>query len=528
APGDRVLGMWTGGFGPFAVADARMVAPVPEGWSYAEAASVPAVFLTAHYALTRLAGARPGQSLLVHAAAGGVGMAALQLARHLGLNVYATASTGKWDTLRRLGLTDDAIANSRTTEFADTFLAATGGRGVDIVLNSLAGEFVDASLRLLPQGGHFLELGKADVRDPEHLAETHPGTVYQAFDLVQAGPDTVGEMLGELLDLFARGVLSPLPLTTYEVSGAREAFRTLSQARHTGKLVLTMPPSFGPYGTVLVTGGTGTLGSAVARHLVTEHGVRHLVLAGRQGPDAEGAPELAAELTRLGAEITLRACDAGDREQLAALLADIPDDRPLTGVVHTAGVLADGTVPALTHDDLGTVLRPKVDAVLNLHELTRDLDLTGFVMYSSSSALFGSPGQGGYAAANAFLDAFAGYRRSLGLPAVSLAWGLWAGDSRMAGHLDQSGMHRRLARGGVLPLTDAEGLSLFDAAQAADSPLQVPIRLNHAAVRAAGPVPAFLSTLVRGGTTDTARSTSQDGPAATDTLTARLSGLSAQ
>ncbi|MFH9818982.1 SDR family NAD(P)-dependent oxidoreductase [Streptomyces sp. NPDC017230] len=528
APGDRVLGMWTGGFGPFAVADARMVAPVPDGWTYAEAASVPAVFLTAHYALTRLAAARPGQSLLVHAAAGGVGMAALQLARHLGLTVYATASTGKWDTLRRLGLADRAIANSRTTEFADTFLTATDGRGVDIVLNSLAGEFVDASLRLLPHGGHFLELGKADVRDPEHLAKTHPGTAYQAFDLVQAGPDTVGEMLRELLDLFAQGVLSPLPLTTYEIRGAREAFRTLSQARHTGKLVLTMPPSFGPYGTVLVTGGTGTLGSAVARHLVTEHGVRHLVLAGRQGPDAEGAPELAAELTRLGAEITVRACDAGDREQLAALLAQIPADRPLTGVVHTAGVLADGTVPALTHDDLDTVLRPKVDAVLNLHDLTRDLDLTGFVMYSSSSALFGSPGQGGYAAANAFLDAFAGYRRSLGLPAVSLAWGLWAGDSRMAGHLDQSGMHRRLARGGVLPLTDAEGLTLFDAAQAADSPLQVPIRLNHAAVRAAGPVPAFLSTLVQGGTTETARHTPQEAPAQADTLTDRLAGLSAQ
>ncbi|MFF8543701.1 SDR family NAD(P)-dependent oxidoreductase [Streptomyces werraensis] len=528
APGDRVLGMWTGGFGPFAVADARMVAPVPDTWSYAEAASVPAVFLTAHYALTRLAAARPGQTLLIHAAAGGVGMAALQLARHLGLTVYATASTGKWDTLRRLGLSDDAIANSRTTEFADTFLAATGGKGVDIVLNSLAGDFVDASLRLLPRGGHFLELGKADVRDPEHLARTHPGTAYQAFDLVQAGPDTVGEMLRELLDLFARGVLSPLPLTTYEIRGAREAFRTLSQARHTGKLVLTMPPSFGPYGTVLVTGGTGTLGSAVARHLVTEHGVRHLVLAGRQGPDAPGATELAAELTGLGAEITVRACDAGDREQLAALLADIPADRPLTGVVHTAGVLADGTVPALTHDDLDTVLHPKVDAVLNLHDLTRDLDLTGFVMYSSSSALFGSPGQGGYAAANAFLDAFAGYRRSLGLPAVSLAWGLWAGDSRMAGHLDQSGMHRRLARGGILPLTDAEGLTLFDAAQAADSPLQVPIRLNHAAVRAAGPVPAFLSTLVQGGTTEASRPAAQEGTADAGTLTARLAGLSAE
>ncbi|MFE9683955.1 SDR family NAD(P)-dependent oxidoreductase [Streptomyces sp. NPDC006285] len=525
APGDRVLGMWTGGFGPFAVADARMVAPIPDGWSYAEAASVPAVFLTAHYALTRLAVARPGQSLLVHAAAGGVGMAALQIARHLGLTVYATASTGKWDTLRRLGLADGALADSRTTEFADTFLTATGGRGVDIVLNSLAGEFVDASLRLLPRGGHFLELGKADVRDPHHLATTHPGTAYQAFDLVQAGPDTVGEMLRELLGLFAEGVLSPLPLTTYEISGAREAFRTLSQARHTGKLVLTMPPSFGPYGTVLVTGGTGTLGSAVARHLVTEHGVRHLVLAGRRGPDAEGATGLAAELSRLGAEVTVRACDAGDREQLAALLATIPADRPLTGVVHTAGVLADGTVPALTPGDLDTVLHPKVDAVLNLHDLTRDLDLTGFVMYSSSSALFGSPGQGGYAAANAFLDAFAGYRRSLGLPAVSLAWGLWAGDSRMAGHLDQSGMHRRLARGGVLPLTDAEGLALFDAAQAADSPLQVPIRLNHAAVRAAGAVPTFLSTLVEGAGAGSARQAPHQA-APTDTLTVRLAGLS--
>ncbi|WP_435188580.1 SDR family NAD(P)-dependent oxidoreductase [Streptomyces sp. bgisy126] len=522
APGDRVFGMWTGGFGPYAIADHRMVAPIPSGWTYAEAASVPAVFLTAQYALTRLAKAEPGQSVLIHAAAGGVGMAALQLARHHGLTVYATASTGKWDTLRRLGLGDGAISNSRTVQFADEFLAETGGRGVDIVLNSLAGEFVDAGLRLLPGGGHFLELGKADVRDPEQVAADHPGTRYRAFDLVQAGPDTVGEMLRELLALFEAGVLEPLPLTTHEIRHAREAFRTLSQARHTGKLVLTLPPSFGPYGTVLVTGGTGTLGSAVARHLVAEHGVRHLVLAGRQGPAADGAPELAAELTALGAEVAVRACDAADREQLAALLADIPAEQPLTAVVHTAGVLADGTLPTLTPEGLDTVLRPKVDAVLNLHELTRDLDLSAFVLYSSSSALFGSPGQGGYAAANAFLDAFAGHRRSLGLPAVSLAWGLWSSSSRMAGHLDQSGMHRRLARGGVMPLTDAEGLALFDAAQAVDSPLQIPIRLHHAALRAAGPVPAFLSSLV-GGTEHRTDRRTQDGPA--ETLADRLAGL---
>ncbi|MER6214495.1 SDR family NAD(P)-dependent oxidoreductase [Streptomyces sp. NPDC001674] len=527
APGDRVLGMWTGGFGPYAVADHRMLAPVPAGWTFAEAASVPAVFLTAHYALTRLARATPGQSLLVHAAAGGVGMAALQLARHHGLTVYATASTGKWDTLRGRGLTDEAIADSRTTGFADAFLTATGGRGVDIVLNSLTGEFVDASLRLLPRGGHFLELGKADVRDPEAVAAAHPGIRYQAFDLVQAGPDTVGEMLRELLALFEAGVLEPLPLTVHEVRHAREAFRTLSQARHTGKLVLTMPPAFGPHGTVLVTGGTGTLGSAVARHLVTAHGVRDLVLAGRQGPAAEGAPELAAELGALGARVTLAACDAGDRAQLAALLAALPEDAPLTAVVHTAGVLADATLPTLTPEALDTVLHPKVDAVLNLHELTRDHDLSAFVLYSSSSALFGSPGQGGYAAANAFLDAFAGYRRSLGLPGVSLAWGLWATDSRMAGHLDQSDMHRRLARGGIMPLTDAEGLALFDAAQAVDSPLQVPIRLNHAALRAAGPVPAFLGDLVGGGQdTATAAGTGQPAVAA-DTLADRIAGLPA-
>ncbi|MFJ8396935.1 SDR family NAD(P)-dependent oxidoreductase [Streptomyces sp. NPDC094144] len=525
APGDRVLGMWTGGFGPYAIADHRMVAPIPAGWTYAEAASVPAVFLTAQYALTRLAKAAPGQSVLIHAAAGGVGMAALQLARHHGLTVYATASTGKWDTLRRLGLGDEAISDSRTVRFADEFLAETGGKGVDIVLNSLAGEFVDAGLRLLPGGGQFLELGKADVRDPRQIAADHPGTVYQAFDLVQAGPETVGEMLRELLALFEAGVLEPLPLTAYEIRHAREAFRTLSQARHTGKLVLTLPPSFGPYGTVLVTGGTGTLGSIAARHLVAEHGVRHLVLAGRQGIEAEGARDLAAELTALGAEVAVRACDAADREQLAALLADIPRDQPLAAVVHTAGVLADGTLPTLTPEGLDTVLRPKVDAVLNLHELTRGLDLSAFVLYSSSSALFGSPGQGGYAAANAFLDAFAGYRRSLGLPAVSLAWGLWSSSSRMAGHLDQSGMHRRLARGGVMPLTDAEGLALFDAAQAVDSPLQVPIRLNQAALRAAGPVPAFLGPLV-GGTENRTDRRDQDGPG--ETLAERLAGLAPQ
>ncbi|MBK3522359.1 SDR family NAD(P)-dependent oxidoreductase, partial [Streptomyces sp. MBT70] len=497
APGDRVLGMWTGGFGPYAVADHRMVARIPDGWSYAQAASVPAVFLTAHYALGRLAQARPGQTLLIHAATGGVGMAALQLARHLGLTVYATASTPKWDTLRALGLSDGQIANSRTLDFADRFLEETGGRGVDIVLNSLAGDFVDASLRLLPRGGHFLELGKADVRDPRTIADRHPGTAYRPFDLVEAGPETVGAMLTELLELFEAGVLHPLPLTVHDVRHARRAFRALSQGKHTGKLVLTMPPVFDPHGTVLITGGTGTLGSAIARHLAGEHGVRHLLIAGRQGGEAEGAEDLVRELAELGADVTVRACDAADRDQLAALIDAVPTAHPLRAVVHTAGVLDDGTLPSLTPERMDAVLRPKVDAVLNLHELTRDLDLSAFVLCSSSSALFGSPGQGSYAAANAFVDAFAQYRRGTGLPALSLAWGLWARNSGMAEHLDQDGMHRRLARGGILPLTDAEGVALFDETRRWDEALQVPIRLHHAALRAQDTVPPFLSGLVR-------------------------------
>ncbi|WUI10509.1 SDR family NAD(P)-dependent oxidoreductase [Micromonospora sp. NBC_00421] len=523
-PGDRVLGMWTGGLGPVVVADARMLARIPRGWSYAQAASVPAVFLTAHYALTRLAGLRPGQSLLVHAGAGGVGMATLQLARHLGVEVYATASRGKWDALRGLGLDDAHIADSRSLDFARRFLDATGGRGVDVVLNSLAGDFVDASLRLLPRGGHFLELGKADVRDPDRIAADHPGVGYRAFDLVEAGPELVGQLLGELMELFATGVLNPLPLTVRDVRRARDAFRLISRARHVGKVVLTMPPAFDAYGTVLVTGGTGTLGGAVARHLVARHGVRHLVLAGRSGPTADGASALVDELTAAGASVTVVACDAADRVALRRLLDGIPTAHPLTAVVHAAGVLDDATITALTAGQVDAVLRPKADAVVNLHELTLDRDLSAFVLFSSAAALFGSPGQGNYSAANGFVDAFAQHRRAQGRQAVSLAWGLWADSSRMAGHLDQAGMRRRMARGGVLPLTTDQGLALFDAAQSVDEALQVPIRLDVGALRAAGKVPPLLTGLVPvAASGDTAATATPDD--ADRTLAERLAGL---
>ncbi|WP_055526218.1 type I polyketide synthase [Streptomyces graminilatus] len=500
AVGDRVFGMFSGAFGPEAVADARTVAGVPEGWSFAQAASVPIVFLTAYYALTDLGALESGESVLVHAAAGGVGMAAVQLARHLGAEVFGTASAGKWGTLAELGLDQGHIASSRDTEFEAAFLAATGGRGVDVVLDSLAGEFVDASLRLLPRGGRFLEMGKTDVRDPEAVAAGYAGVAYQAFDLMDVSPERIGQMLSELVVLFEAGVLRPLPVTCWDVRRAPEAFRYLSQARHVGKVVLTVLAPLDPAGTVLVTGGTGGLGALVARHLVTEHGVRHLLLASRSGPDAEGARELVTELGNLGARVEVAAVDVADREALTGVLASVPVEHPLTAVVHTAGVLDDGVVSALTPERMSRVLRPKADAAVHLHELTHDADLSAFVVFSSVAGTFGGAGQANYSAANAFLDALAITRRASGLPATSLAWGPWAPGAGMTAELTEADL-RRMARGGMLPLTPEQGLQLLDAVleigPVLDRSAVLPVNLDVSALRKSGrQVPSLLRALV--------------------------------
>uniref|UniRef100_A0AAU2VHU9 Type I polyketide synthase n=1 Tax=Streptomyces sp. NBC_00008 TaxID=2903610 RepID=A0AAU2VHU9_9ACTN len=232
-----------------------------------------------------------------------------------------------------------------------------------------------------------------------------------------------------------------------------------------------------PEGTVLITGGAGSLGVSFARHLVAEHGVRHLLLVGRRGADAPGAAELSAELAELGAEVTVAACDVADRAALAALLADVPDKHPLTGVVHTAGVLDDGVIPALTPERLDRVLRPKVDAALALHELTRDSDLAFFALFSSVAGVFGSGGQGNYAAANSFLDALAQHRRSSGLPGTSLVWGPWRQSGGMTAELRGADL-RRMARSGLVPLRTEEGLALFDTAVGSRDAVLVAARLN--------------------------------------------------
>ncbi|MFG2994798.1 type I polyketide synthase [Streptomyces sp. NPDC048257] len=287
-------------------------------------------------------------------------------------------------------------------------------------------------------------------------------------------------------------------------------------------------PAFKPGGTVLITGATGALGGLVARHLAAEHGVERLLLVGRRGAGAPGAAELVAELSESGTRATWAACDVADRDALAALLADIPAEHPLTAVVHTAGVLDDGIISSLTPDRLSAVLRPKVDAAWNLHELTRGLDLSAFVLFSSTSGLFGGPGQGNYAAANSFLDALAQHRRAHGLPATSTAWGLWSVADGMAGALDAADVNR-MRRAGLPPLTAADGLDLFDTAVTLADASVALMRVDTEALRAqaaAGTVAPLLRGLVRGVARRSVDASTGAG-AADSELRGRLAGLSA-
>ncbi|MFG3003605.1 type I polyketide synthase [Streptomyces calvus] len=518
APGDRVMGMVPGGLADTVLIDERYLVRVPDAWTDEQAASTPLVFLTALYAFRDLAGLRAGESVLVHAGAGGVGMAAVQLARHLGAEVFATASEGKWDTLRGLGLDDDHIASSRDLGFEEKFRAVTGGRGVDVVLNALAGEFVDASLRLTADGGRFLEMGKTDIRDPRAIDRV----TYRAFDLGEAGPERTREMLRELVGLFAEGALGALPVRVWDVRRAREAFRFMSRAQHVGKIVLRMPPRWDPDGTVLVTGGTGGLGRELARHLVSARGARRLLLVSRSGIEAEGAAQLRDELAAAGAVVDITACDVADREAVTALLAGIDPAHPLTAVVHTAGVLDDGVVTSLSAERVSDVLRPKVDAAWHLHELTRDLDLAAFVMYSSVSGVMGSAGQGNYAAANVFLDALAQQRAASGLPALSLAWGAWAPSAGMTGSLSDADM-QRIAASGAAPIPVERGLALFDTATGSAEALVVPIGATGGDLRIPGAVPPLLRNLVRG--TRRSAATAVGGASTAADLTRRLLAL---
>ncbi|HEY2334957.1 MAG TPA: SDR family NAD(P)-dependent oxidoreductase, partial [Solirubrobacterales bacterium] len=368
-----------------------------------------------------------------------------------------------------------------------------------VVLNSLAGEFVDASLDLLRSGGRLVEMGKTDIRDPEQVERENPGVSYRAFDLPEAGIERTGEMLAEIVGLLERGVLAHSPMTTWDVRRAPEAFRHLREGRNVGKIVLGIPRPIDSERTVLITGGTGGLGSLIARHLVEHHGARRLLLASRSGERAQGASGLAAELDGLGAEVTIVACDVADRDQVRALLDSIPAEHSLGTVIHAAGALDDGVIEALGPEQIERAFKPKVDAAWHLHELTEGMDLSAFVLFSSLAGVLGTAGQANYAAANSYLDALAARRRAEGLSATSIAWGLWERESAMTSHLGDADL-ARMKRSGIAGLSDRDGLALFDAALVAGPAEALALRLDPAGLRAqasAGELPAMLRDLVR-------------------------------
>ncbi len=466
--GDAVIGVNAiGSLAQFVTTPVQFVIPKPEGLTFAEAATVSTAFLTAQYALQELAQIKAGDRILIHSAAGGVGQAAVQIAQRAGAEIYATASPGKWAVLEAMGI--EHIFNSRTLDFAPEIAARTEGQGVDIVLNSFNGDFIPKSLETLAPGGRFIEIGKIGIWSAEQIQEQRPDVTYVAFDLLerfQAEPRAIVGILQDLMPAFRSRELCPLPHQTFAIEAAVSAFRHMAQAKHVGKVVLTFSEAtdtqrstISAAGTYLITGGLGALGLQVAQWLV-EQGAQQLVLVGRRAP-SDISQETIEHLEKQGAQVLTAQADVAQLDELRAVFdlihASLP---PLRGIFHTAGILQDGILQQQTWENFEQVMAPKVRGSWNLHELSQNLSLDFFVCFSSIAALMGSPGQGNYAAANAFMDALAAYRRQLGLPGLSINWGPWDG-AGMAGQLSDRDRDR-IAATGVSTISPNQGIQTLE------------------------------------------------------------------
>lgn len=476
--GDRVAGFASACFASHVATPAYTVARIPESWSDEAAATVPTVFFTVWYALKHLARLQPGESLLIHGAAGGVGIAAIQIARHLGAHIFATAgSEEKRDFLRLLGV--EHVFDSRSLSFADDVRAATGGQGVDAVLNSLAGESMRRSAGLLRPFGRFLELGKRDFVENTALGlrPFKENISYFAIDvdqLLTARTETASTLFQEVMRLLNEDILTPLPYRVFSATRVVAAFRVMQQAQHIGKIVVTpteLPavhadsdPASGPgldgSCTWLVTGGLNGLGLATARHLA-KRGIKHLVLAGRRGASTPGAGRILQEFSAMGVNARAEACNTADADAVRELVARIAETMPpLRGVVHAAAVFDDRFLAKLDKQSLENVLAPKLSGAWHLHEATLDLPLTHFVLYSSISVALGNSGQGNYVAANAGLEGLTRLRISMGLPALCIAWGPVGDVGYLTRHESvKKGLAQHLGRA---PLTSAEVMKSLD------------------------------------------------------------------
>ena len=465
--GDEVIAYAHGSFGSFATIRSDFVAHRPKRLSLEEAAAIPIVFLTAHYTLRCLAEIKQGDRVLIHAASGGLGMAAVQLAQLAGAEIFATAgSAEKRALVKSLGVRH--VMDSRSLSFADEIIQATEGRGVDIVLNSLAGKFIAKSLSVLAPGGKFLEVGKTGVWTEKQAKEIQSDCSYFIFDLIQTAendPGAIRQTLRALINEFDTGVLKPLPCCVYPIEDSVNAFRTMSEAKHVGKIVISQNAApavatpardenlFRADAAYLITGGFGALGLLTAQWIV-ERGGRCLALAGHNEPSEE-ARRAIVELEQMGARVLALRCDVSSGSEVEKLLAEVNRTMPpLSGVFHCAGLLEDGVLIRQDWDRFARVMAPKVAGAWNLHALTRDLPLEFFVLFSSLASVLGSPGQGNHAAANAFMDSLAHYRRAQGLPALSVNWGPWS-EIGAAAHGDRG---RRWASRGIGSFTPTEGL----------------------------------------------------------------------
>jgi acyl transferase domain-containing protein/NADPH:quinone reductase-like Zn-dependent oxidoreductase/thioesterase domain-containing protein/acyl carrier protein len=442
--GDTVAGMAPYAFRSHAITDARMAFRMPPGMGFMQAATLPTVFLTAHYALIHLARLQPGERILIHAAAGGVGQAALQIARSLGLETFATAGTPeKRRLLSDMGVPH--VMSSRNLEFADEIMDITGGRGVDAVLNSLAGDFIAKSLSVLAPFGRFLEIGKVDIyRNAKiGLQPLRNNVSYFVIDLTQhmvEKPALVARLFAELEERFATGDYQALPYTSFPITRAADAFRFMAQAKHVGKNVLDFDVDHIPIGlgtdpaqrfraeaSYLITGGASGFGLEVAKWMA-RHGARHVVLMSRSGPRDEAARRDLDELRVQGITVVDARGDVTREDDVRRVVKEIgAAGRPLKGVFHAAMVLDDESLTVLDEARFARVLEPKMTGAWNLHLATRESGLEHFVCFSSFSVVAGTPRQSAYNAGNAFLGALAHYRRAEALPALTVDWGIIRG-----------------------------------------------------------------------------------------------------
>lgn len=463
-PGDRVMAIMAfGSFASHVKVCESYVAKLPDAMPFPEAAAIPTAYLTAFHALVTCGELKAGDHVLIHAAAGGVGLAATQIALHFGAVVYATASRSKHSFLRSIGVMH--VYDSRNPGFAEQ-LTANLPQHVDMVLNSLNGEFISRSFSVLRKGGRFVEIGKIGVWSLAEVAERRPDVRYTLFDLMDVArdqPTVIADEFKSVLELMTSNQLRPYRIQTFPISRVAHAFRCMAEARHIGKIVVTQPEENGAT-TIrsdrchIVVGGLGAIGRGMIDWLASQ-GARHIVAIGRRAPD-ESAQRNADVLHAQGIDVRFLCADMSDRQQAEEAFKKISEDGiRIGGIFHLAGVLSDAMIQNQSQESFAKVARSKIDVAINLHLASLHTPHDHFVCFSSIASVFGSAGQSNYAAANAVVDALVHYRRSLGLSGLSVNWGPWA-DAGMADAMDATDKIR-LAEAGVTPLAKAEAFALL-------------------------------------------------------------------